>query len=263
MKIAVVGAGAMGRWAVKELGLSPDVAEIVVGDYNEDQARGGRRQPRRRQGHGPLRRRARPGERAGRHRRLRRHGQRHAALLEHHRHARRGRGGRALHGHGRPLPRDQAAGRAARGVPPRRRHRRHRHGRRPRRHQHPRQVRRRAARRGRGGARPLRQRRRHRLEQLRRLGRAVLARDALRRVQRRGAGVHRRALGDGHHRRRGPRGPRLRRARRHARGALHDPLRAVHLLAHVEGPGPQVGDLQARRCRPSSPAQMRFLNPSA
>jgi saccharopine dehydrogenase-like NADP-dependent oxidoreductase len=29
----------MGRWAVKDLGLSPDVSEIVVGDYNEEQAR--------------------------------------------------------------------------------------------------------------------------------------------------------------------------------------------------------------------------------
>ena len=38
MKIAVVGAGAMGRWAVKELGISPEVDEIVVGDYDEDQA---------------------------------------------------------------------------------------------------------------------------------------------------------------------------------------------------------------------------------
>ena len=39
MKIAVVGAGAMGRWAVKELGLSEDVTEVVVGDYDEEQAR--------------------------------------------------------------------------------------------------------------------------------------------------------------------------------------------------------------------------------
>jgi lysine 6-dehydrogenase len=39
MRIAVVGAGAMGRWAVKELGLSPQVDEIVVGDFNEEQAR--------------------------------------------------------------------------------------------------------------------------------------------------------------------------------------------------------------------------------
>ena len=39
MRIAVVGAGAMGRWAVKELGLSPDVDEVVVGDFNEAQAR--------------------------------------------------------------------------------------------------------------------------------------------------------------------------------------------------------------------------------
>ena len=40
MKIAVVGAGAMGRWAVKELGLSSRRRrEIVVGDYNEQQAR--------------------------------------------------------------------------------------------------------------------------------------------------------------------------------------------------------------------------------
>jgi lysine 6-dehydrogenase len=39
MKIAVIGAGAMGRWAVKELALSPDVQQIVVGDFNEEQAR--------------------------------------------------------------------------------------------------------------------------------------------------------------------------------------------------------------------------------
>ncbi len=39
MKIAVIGAGAMGRWSVKELGLAGDVEEIVVGDYNEEQAR--------------------------------------------------------------------------------------------------------------------------------------------------------------------------------------------------------------------------------
>ncbi len=50
MKIAVVGAGAMGRWAVKELGISPQVEEIVVGDFDEEQARGRGRQPRRRQG---------------------------------------------------------------------------------------------------------------------------------------------------------------------------------------------------------------------
>jgi saccharopine dehydrogenase-like NADP-dependent oxidoreductase len=39
MRIAVVGAGAMGRWAVKELGLSADVDEVVVGDFNAAQAR--------------------------------------------------------------------------------------------------------------------------------------------------------------------------------------------------------------------------------
>ncbi len=39
MRIAVIGAGAMGRWAVKELGLSPQVEEVVVGDFNEEQAR--------------------------------------------------------------------------------------------------------------------------------------------------------------------------------------------------------------------------------
>ena len=39
MRIAVIGAGAMGRWAVKELGISPQVDEIVVGDVNEEQAR--------------------------------------------------------------------------------------------------------------------------------------------------------------------------------------------------------------------------------
>ena len=39
MKIAVVGAGAMGRWAVKELGLAREVDAVVVGDFNEEQAR--------------------------------------------------------------------------------------------------------------------------------------------------------------------------------------------------------------------------------
>jgi saccharopine dehydrogenase-like NADP-dependent oxidoreductase len=39
MRIAVIGAGAMGRWAVKELALSAEVDEIVVGDYNDVQAR--------------------------------------------------------------------------------------------------------------------------------------------------------------------------------------------------------------------------------
>jgi lysine 6-dehydrogenase len=39
MKIAVVGAGAMGRWAVKELALSPEVEQVVVADFNEEQAR--------------------------------------------------------------------------------------------------------------------------------------------------------------------------------------------------------------------------------
>ena len=39
MRIAVIGAGAMGRWAVKELGLSADVDEVVVGDLDEAQAR--------------------------------------------------------------------------------------------------------------------------------------------------------------------------------------------------------------------------------
>ena len=38
MKIAVVGAGAMGRWSVKELGISPEVAEIVVADNDEARA---------------------------------------------------------------------------------------------------------------------------------------------------------------------------------------------------------------------------------
>ena len=38
MRIAVIGAGAMGRWAVKELAISPEVAAIVVGDYDEQQA---------------------------------------------------------------------------------------------------------------------------------------------------------------------------------------------------------------------------------
>lgn len=38
MKIAVIGAGAMGRWSVKALGVSPDVDEIVVGDISEARA---------------------------------------------------------------------------------------------------------------------------------------------------------------------------------------------------------------------------------
>ena len=38
MKIAVVGAGAMGRWSVKELAISPEVDEIVVADYDIAQA---------------------------------------------------------------------------------------------------------------------------------------------------------------------------------------------------------------------------------
>ena len=39
MKIAVIGAGAMGRWSVKELGISDAVERIVVGDFDEAQAR--------------------------------------------------------------------------------------------------------------------------------------------------------------------------------------------------------------------------------
>jgi lysine 6-dehydrogenase len=39
VKIAVIGAGAMGRWSVKALGVSSDVDQIVVGDVNEAQAR--------------------------------------------------------------------------------------------------------------------------------------------------------------------------------------------------------------------------------
>ena len=38
MRIAVIGAGAMGRWSVKALGVSSDVDEIVVGDLNQEQA---------------------------------------------------------------------------------------------------------------------------------------------------------------------------------------------------------------------------------
>ena len=38
MRIAVVGAGAMGRWAGKELGLTREVDEIVVGDLDETRA---------------------------------------------------------------------------------------------------------------------------------------------------------------------------------------------------------------------------------
>jgi saccharopine dehydrogenase-like NADP-dependent oxidoreductase len=39
VKIAVVGAGAMGRWAVQELAISPEVDEIVVADFSLDQAK--------------------------------------------------------------------------------------------------------------------------------------------------------------------------------------------------------------------------------
>jgi saccharopine dehydrogenase-like NADP-dependent oxidoreductase len=38
MKIAVVGAGAMGKWAVQELAISPEVEAIVVADYSEQHA---------------------------------------------------------------------------------------------------------------------------------------------------------------------------------------------------------------------------------
>jgi lysine 6-dehydrogenase len=38
MKIAVIGAGAMGRWSVKALGVSPEVDEIVVGDFDTGRA---------------------------------------------------------------------------------------------------------------------------------------------------------------------------------------------------------------------------------
>jgi lysine 6-dehydrogenase len=38
MKIAVIGAGAMGRWSVKELAISPDVDEIVVADFSLEHA---------------------------------------------------------------------------------------------------------------------------------------------------------------------------------------------------------------------------------
>ncbi|MFA4965268.1 MAG: saccharopine dehydrogenase NADP-binding domain-containing protein [Thermoleophilia bacterium] len=39
MRIAVIGAGAMGRWAVKQLGLDSEVGEVVVGDFDEVRAR--------------------------------------------------------------------------------------------------------------------------------------------------------------------------------------------------------------------------------
>jgi lysine 6-dehydrogenase len=39
VKIAVIGAGAMGRWSVKDLGLSSEVAEIVVADRDSAVAR--------------------------------------------------------------------------------------------------------------------------------------------------------------------------------------------------------------------------------
>jgi saccharopine dehydrogenase-like NADP-dependent oxidoreductase len=38
MKIAVIGAGAMGRWSVKELAISPEVDEIAVADFSVEQA---------------------------------------------------------------------------------------------------------------------------------------------------------------------------------------------------------------------------------
>lgn len=38
MKITVIGAGAMGRWAVKELAISPEVDAVVVADFNVEQA---------------------------------------------------------------------------------------------------------------------------------------------------------------------------------------------------------------------------------
>jgi lysine 6-dehydrogenase len=54
MRIAVIGAGAMGRWSVKALGVSAEVDEIVVGDLDEEQATsvaqshgGGKATPRR------------------------------------------------------------------------------------------------------------------------------------------------------------------------------------------------------------------------
>lgn len=39
MKLVVIGAGAMGRWCVKGLGLAADVDEIVVGDIDVERAR--------------------------------------------------------------------------------------------------------------------------------------------------------------------------------------------------------------------------------
>jgi lysine 6-dehydrogenase len=39
VKIAVVGAGAMGRWAVQQLALSEEVDEVVVADFSVDRAR--------------------------------------------------------------------------------------------------------------------------------------------------------------------------------------------------------------------------------
>ncbi|MBM3147671.1 MAG: saccharopine dehydrogenase NADP-binding domain-containing protein, partial [Actinobacteria bacterium] len=38
MRIAVIGAGAMGQWAVKELGMTPDVEAVVVGDVDRARA---------------------------------------------------------------------------------------------------------------------------------------------------------------------------------------------------------------------------------
>ena len=39
MRIAGIGADAMGRWAVKELAINPEVDELFVGAYHEEQAR--------------------------------------------------------------------------------------------------------------------------------------------------------------------------------------------------------------------------------
>ena len=48
-----------------------------------------------------------------------------------------------------------------------------------------------------------------------------------------------------------------------ARGALHDPLRAVHLLAHVEGQGPAQRRPSSCRCRRSSPSRCASSRASA
>ena len=246
MKIAVVGAGAMGRWAVKELGISPQVEEVVVGDFDEEQARAVAAS------HGGGKARAvlvdardRESVRAaiaGCDAMV--NATQHFWNIEV-MHAAAAAGvhytdmGGLFHVTRQQVELDEefrAAGVTAviaMGGAPGVTNILAKYG--------AEQLDSRG-----GGARPLRQRRRHRLEQLRGLAGAVLPGDPLRRVQRRRPRVHRGRLGHGDPRRAGRGGRRLRRAGGDARGALHHPLGAVHLLARVAGPGPAQRHLQAR-----------------